>query len=162
MKNFIQKLYEAEIQNTELALAVESISSDMQSMIEKLSNLKVKDLAELIKKLKFDGNVEGGEQLNQSIGDKIDQAIDTLSDIKSQIDNEIVRISQGDMSGDGDSMGNETPDLGDSDMGSDLGGDEDFEEFDADEDYNDSGDDFSDEDLDMSDINFGEIQREKK
>lgn len=161
MKNFIQKLYEAEIQNTELALAVESISSDMQSMIEKLSNLKVKDLAELIKKLKFDGNVEGGEQLNQSIGDKIDQAIDTLSDIKSQIDNEIVRISQGDMSGD-DSMDNETSDLENSDMSSDLGGDEDFEDFDADEDYNDSDDDFSDEDLDMSDINFGEIQREKK
>ena len=161
MKNFIQKLYEAEIQNTELALAVESISSDMQSMIEKLSNLKVKDLAELIKKLKFDGNVEGGEQLNQSIGDKIDQAIDTLSDIKSQIDNEIVRISQGDMSGD-DSMDNETPDLENSDMSSALGGDEDFEDFDADEDYNDSDDDFSDEDLDMSDINFGEIQREKK
>ena len=161
MKNFIQKLYEAEIQNTELALAVESISSDMQSMIEKLSNLKVKDLAELIKKLKFYGNVEGGEQLNQTIGDKIDQAIDTLSDIKSQIDNEIVRISQGDMSGD-DSMDNETPDLENSDMSSDLGGDEDFEDFDADEDYNDSDDDFSDEDLDMSDINFGEIQREKK
>lgn len=162
MKNFIQKLYEAEIQNTELALAVESISSDMQSMIEKLSNLKVKDLAELIKKLKFDGNVEGGEQLNQSIGDKIDQAIDTLSDIKSQIDNEIVRISQGDMSGADESMGNGTPDLGDSDMGADLGGDEDFDEFDADEDYDDSEDDFSDDDLDMSDINFGEIQREKK
>ena len=161
MKNFIQKLYEAEIQNTELALAVESISSDMNSMIEKLTNLKVKDFADLIKQLKFDGNVEGGEQLNQSIGDKIDQAIDTLSDIKSQIDNEIVRISQGDMSGD-DSMDNETPDLENSDMSSDLGGDEDFEDFDADEDYNDSDDDFSDEDLDMSDINFGEIQREKK
>ena len=65
------------------------------------------------------------------------------------------------MSGD-DSMDNETPDLENSDMSSDLGGDEDFEDFDADEDYNDSDDDFSDEDLDMSDINFGEIQREKK
>lgn len=93
--NFIRTLCENEIQTTELALAVSSISSDIQSMIEKLSNIKVKDVSELTKKIKYDGDIDAGENFYQSIGSKIDQAIQSLTEIKSDIDNEVVTISQG-------------------------------------------------------------------
>lgn len=93
--NFIRTLCENEIQTTELALAVSSISSDIQSMIEKLSNIKVKDVSELTKKIKYDGDIDAGENFYQSIGSKIDQAIQSLTEIKSDIDNEVVNISQG-------------------------------------------------------------------
>ena len=53
--NFIQKLYESEIQNTELALATEAFSDEIQSIIEKVTNLKTKELADLVKKIKYDG-----------------------------------------------------------------------------------------------------------
>lgn len=49
--NFIKHLCESEIKSTELALAVESISDELQNMIEKISNIKTKDLANLVKKL---------------------------------------------------------------------------------------------------------------
>ena len=41
--NFIKHLCESEIKSTELALAVESISDELQNMIEKISNIKTKD-----------------------------------------------------------------------------------------------------------------------
>lgn len=48
--NFIRKLCEAEMNKTEVALCVGSIGDQLQSMIEKLSNIKIKDVEELVKK----------------------------------------------------------------------------------------------------------------
>ena len=45
--DFIKVLCENEIKSTEMALATESISNEIQSMVEKLSNIKTKDLADL-------------------------------------------------------------------------------------------------------------------
>lgn len=136
--DFIKMLCENEIQTTELALAVSSISSDIQSMIEKLSNIKVKDVAELTKKIKYDGDINAGEQFNQSIGSKIDQAIQSLTEIKSDIDNEVVTISQG------GSVGSDMEEGGETDIDTDFG--DDFE-YDSD---NESIEDI-DLDLDLSD-----------
>jgi hypothetical protein len=152
MKNFIQRLCEAEINQTEVALATSSVSEQIQSMIEKLSNIKVKDVAELSKKIKYDGDIEAGDSLNNSLGSKLDQAIQSLTDIKSDIDNQVVKISQGDLSGSTDSDGlDDSGELGsfEDDFGSDI------DEFSADEDQ-------GDEDLDLSDMNDAEFKRERK
>lgn len=153
--NFIKHLCENEIKTTELALSVEKISSDFQSMIEKLTNIKTKDVAELTKKIKFDGDIDGGEKFNQSIGVKLDQAITTLTLVKSEIDNEVVNISQGKSFGQGDSTDVDElgKDLDDSDLANDFS-DDDFEEFNPDED-----EDLSLDDLDELD---DEISRKSK
>lgn len=146
--NFIKQLCENEIKTTEIALATSSISSDLQSMIEKLSNIKVKDVAELTKKIKYDGDIDAGEQFSQNIGAKLDQAIQSLTEIKSEIDNEVVKISQGE-SLSGSDMG--SSDLGgdlSGDFESDFGGEEDFEEFSADEESDDLNLDELDDELD--------------
>ena len=136
--NFIKQLCENEIKTTEIALATSSISSDLQSMIEKLSNVKVKDVAELSKKIKYDGDIDAGEQFSQNIGAKLDQAIQALTEIKSEIDNEVVKISQGESLGGSESMDMDA-DLGGSDIAADFGEEEDFEEFSAEEPTDDLG-----------------------
>lgn len=136
--NFIKQLCENEIKTTEIALATSSISSDLQSMIEKLSNVKVKDVAELSKKIKYDGDIDAGEQFSQNIGAKLDQAIQALTEIKSEIDNEVVKISQGESLGGSESMDMDV-DLGGSDIEADFGEEEDFEEFSAEEPTDDLG-----------------------
>lgn len=155
VKNFIQKLYESEIQNTELALATESFSDEIQSIIEKVTNLKTKELAELVKKIKYDGDIEKADSFNTEMSQNLDTIIQAATEAKSKIDNNVVSLFQGQDVNGMDSADN----MGGDDLGSiedDFGGD-DFEEFSED----DFGDE-SDEDLDLSDIDFGEVEREKK
>lgn len=155
VKSFIQALYESEIQNTELALATESFSDEIQSIIEKVTNLKTKELAELVKKIKYDGDIEKADSFNQEMSQNLDTIIQAATEAKSKIDNNVVSLFQGqDMSNN---------DMGDDDLGSfedDFGGDDldaDIDEFSDDKDYGNE-----DDDLDLSDINFGEVDREKK
>lgn len=155
VKNFIQKLYESEIQNTELALATESFSDEIQSIIEKVTNLKTKELAELVKKIKYDGDIEKADSFNTEMSQNLDTIIQAATEAKSKIDNNVVSLFQGQDVNGMDSADN----MGGDDLGSiedDFGGD-DFEEF-SEDDFSDE----SDEDLDLSDIDFGEVEREKK
>ena len=150
--NFIQKLYESEIQNTELALATESFSDEIQSIIEKVTSLKTKELADFVKKIKYDGDIEKADQFNSELGQKLDTLIQTATDVKNEIDNNVVQLFQGDdLQGAEDVEQNGLGDLQD-----DLGqGEEDFDEFNADE-------DMGDEDISLDDLDFGEVEREKK
>lgn len=143
--NFIKHLCESEIKSTELALAVESISDELQNMNEKISNIKTKDLANLVKKIKYDGDIEKADAFNDSISQKLDALINSITDIKGEIDNEVVKLFNGEDldTGSSDDMG---------DFEDDFGGDEDFDEFDPN----------ADEDLDLNDVDIEEIGREEK
>lgn len=157
--NFIKVLCENEIKSTEMALATENIGNELQSMVEKLTNIKTKDLAELVKKIKFDNDIEAGESFNQSMSEKLDQAIQTLTDIKGSIDNEVVSLFNGEgVSGGESDMGDQSKDFEDSDMANDFGGDEEVPEFNPDEES--SEDDL--DDVDLSDIDLGDEVRMEK
>ena len=154
--NFIKMLCENEIKSTEMALATENIGNELQSMVEKLTNIKTKDLAELVKKIKFDNDIEAGESFNQSMSEKLDQAIQTLTDIKGSIDNEVVSLFNGEgvSDGSGEDLDADS-DFEDSDMASDFG-DEEVPEFNPDEES-------SEEDLgDLGDIDLGDEVRMEK
>ncbi|MBP5693974.1 MAG: hypothetical protein J6X03_00755 [Bacilli bacterium] len=151
--NFIQKLYESEIQNTELALATESFSDEIQNIIEKVTNLKTKELSDLVKKIKYDGDIEKADQFNAELGQKLDTLIQTATEVKNEIDNNVVQLFQG------DSLAGGQPDVeqnGLGDLQDDLGqGEDDFDEFNADEET-------GDEDISLDDLDFGEVERERK
>lgn len=150
--NFIQKLYESEIQNTELALATESFSDEIQNIIEKVTNLKTKELADLVKKIKYDGDIEKADQFNAELGQKLDTLIQTATEVKNEIDNNVVQLFQGDSLQGAEAV--EQNGLGD--LQDDLGqGDEGFDEFNPDENA-------GDEDISLDDLDFGEVEREKK
>ena len=149
---FIQKLYESEIQNTELALATESFSDEIHKIIEKVTNLKTKELSDLVKKIKYDGDIEKADQFNSELGQKLDTLIQTATEVKNEIDNNVVQLFQGDNL-QGDASMSQDQDL--NDLEDDFGGDEDIDEFNADEDY-------GDEDINLSELDFGEVTREEK
>lgn len=153
--NFIKMLCENEIKSTEMALATENIGNELQSMVEKLTNIKTKDLAELVKKIKFDNDIEAGESFNQSMSEKLDQAIQTLTDIKGSIDNEVVSLFNGEGVSDDDSDMSNDVDFEDSDIADDFSGDEEVPEFNPDEES-------SEEDMDLEDIDLGDEVRMEK
>ena len=127
--NFIKNLTEAAISTTDLALNVEGMSEQIQSMIEKITNIKTKDLAVLVKKIKYDNDIQKADEFQQNIGGKLDQLIQSMTEIKGEIDNVTVGMLNGD-----DSMGAE----GSSDEG--MGDfEEDFGEFNAEEGSDDLG-----------------------
>jgi len=159
--NFIKMLCENEIKSTEMALATESISNELQSMVEKLTNIKVKDLADLVKKIKFDGDIQAGEDFNQSMTEKLDQAIQTLTEIKGNIDNEVVSLFNGE--GVGGATEDAATDFEDSDMANDFGGDEEVPEFNPDdEDSLDDSDEGESDDIDLDDIDLSDEPRDMK
>ena len=78
-KDFIKQLTEATISATDLALNVEGMSEAIQSMIEKITNIKTKDLALLVKKIKYDNNIQQADEFQQNIGGKLDQLIQSIT-----------------------------------------------------------------------------------
>ena len=122
-KDFIKQLTEAAISTTDLALNVESMSEAIQGMIEKITNIKTKDLAVLVKKIKYDNDIQKADEFQQNIGGKLDQLIQSMTEIKGEIDNVTVSMLNGD-----DSMGSSDEGAEGSDIDSDFG------EFNADED----------------------------
>lgn len=138
-KNFIKELTEAAISTTDLALNVEGMSEAIQSMIEKITNIKTKDLAVLVKKIKYDNDIAKADEFNQNIGGKLDQLIQSMTEIKGEIDNVTVSMLNGedDMSTSetDDEIGDFEADFGDEgeeseegDMSLDLGNSEEGEE----------------------------------
>ena len=90
MKDFkkfdISMLVENSIKETDLAISVSEISDKIQKMIQDLSDMKIVDIAELVKQIKYDNRIEQAEQLEQQMGSKLDQAIETLTAVKSEIE----------------------------------------------------------------------------
>lgn len=116
MKDFkkfdISMLVENSIKETDLAISVSEISDKIQKMIQDLSDMKIVDIAELVKQIKYDNRIEQAEQLEQQMGSKLDQAIETLTAVKSEIDNDVVKLFNGEgLEGDSSSMPDDGADL---------------------------------------------------
>lgn len=154
--NFIKMICENEIKSTEMALATENIGDTLQQMVEKLTNIKTKDLAELVKKIKFDNDIQAGEDFNQSMSQKLDQAIQTLSEIKGDIDNEVVSLFNGEGVSGGDDSSDDI-DFEDSDVASDFGEDDDVPEFNPDDEVS-----LTDDSEDLGDMDLSDEPREEK
>ena len=115
MKKFdLSILVENTIKETDMAIQISEISDKIQKMIQDLSDIKIVDIAELVKQIKYDNNIAQAENLEQQMGSKLDQAIETLTSVKSEIDNDVVKIFNGEEMGSAD---NETSDL-DADLSS--------------------------------------------
>lgn len=121
MKKFdLSMLVENTIKETDMAIQISEISDKIQKMIQDLSDIKIVDIAELVKQIKYDNNIAQAENLEQQMGSKLDQAIETLTSVKSEIDNDVVKIFNGESMGDSEQ---EISDL-DADL-SDLGNEDD-------------------------------------
>ena len=98
-KTIYELLTEGEnLQNTESALAIEAMVDQLDAMVVKLSSMLTKDLANLVRKTKYDNNIEEADALQKNIGGKIQEAMQTIMQLKSDLETESVNMMNGTVS----------------------------------------------------------------
>lgn len=143
------------LKNTEVALAVEAMANQLDSMITKLSSMQTKDLANLVKKVKYDNNIDQANSIQENIGGKIQNALQTIGQLKSELETEVVNLMNGNTSS--------TEDSSDNDFNNEFNPDNvsDEEEPEENEDQEDEEDEENVKGADSLD-DFDEMEREMK
>lgn len=91
----LRLLLEADIKNTEVALAVEAMADQLDTIVGKLSSMQTKDLSNLVKGIKYDNDIETANALQQNIGEKLTAALQTITELKSDLETEVVNLMNG-------------------------------------------------------------------
>lgn len=94
-------LLEADIKSTEVALAVEAMADQLDTIVSKLSSMQTKDLSNLVKGIKYNNDIETANALQQNIGEKLTAALNTISELKSDLETEVVNLMNGNPIGGG-------------------------------------------------------------
>ena len=97
----LRLLLEADIKNTEVALAVEAMADQLDTIVGKLSSMQTKDLSNLVKGIKYDNDIETANALQQNIGEKLTAALQTITELKSDLETEVVNLMNGNPVGEG-------------------------------------------------------------
>ena len=88
-------LLEADIKSTEVALAVEAMADQLDTIVSKLSSMQTKDLSNLVKGIKYNNDIETANALQQNIGEKLTAALNTITELKSDLETEVVNLMNG-------------------------------------------------------------------
>lgn len=134
--NKLRVLLEADIKSTEVALAVEAMADQLDTIVSKLSSMQTKDLANLVKGIKYNNDIETANALQQNIGEKLTAALSTITELKSDLETEVVNLMNGNPIGSGSKSEEE----------SDFAA-----EFNPDEEDEDAGKEETEEDVTVSD-----------
>ena len=94
-------LLEADIKSTEVALAVEAMADQLDTIVSKLSSMQTKDLSNLVKGIKYHNDIETANALQQNIGEKLTAALNTITELKSDLETEVVNLMNGNPIGGG-------------------------------------------------------------
>jgi hypothetical protein len=93
---FAQKfkvLLESELEKAEIVLAVKAITDELQSMAEKISKMQVEDISAITERIKAESGTESGTEFQTSVNNILQQALSSLQDAKSSVDNEALFLS---------------------------------------------------------------------
>lgn len=101
-------LLEADIKSTEVALAVEAMADQLDTIVSKLSSMQTKDLANLVKGIKYNNDIETANALQQNIGEKLTAALNTITELKSDLETEVVNLMNGNPVGGGSKVDEES------------------------------------------------------
>jgi len=104
----LRLLLEANIKNTEVALAVEAMADQLDTIVGKLSSMQTKDLSNLVKGIKYDNDIETANALQQNIGEKLTAALQTITELKSDLETEVVNLMNGNPVGAGNKQEEES------------------------------------------------------
>ena len=94
-------LLEADIKSTEVALAVEAMADQLDTIVSKLSSMQTKDLSNLVKGTKYNNDIETANALQQKNGKKLTAALNTITELKSDLETEVVNLMNGNPIGGG-------------------------------------------------------------
>lgn len=101
-------LLEADIKSTEVALAVEAMADQLDTIVSKLSSMQTKDLSNLVKGIKYNNDIETANALQQNIGEKLTAALNTITELKSDLETEVVNLMNGNPIGGGSNADEES------------------------------------------------------
>lgn len=146
-ENYIQILKEEALNNMEVSLATQAISDQINDMISKLTNLKIKDIADLVQKIKFDDSVDKANDFQNMMVEKIDSILDTMTEVKGSIDDYVAKSMKGE----------------DTDLSSEFGSEDSEEGSDMDFEFNPDAEDeeMSEDDLEKPDVKEPTLDKEK-
>lgn len=94
MKN-LRLLFEADINKTETALAVEAIVDQFDGIVNKLASIQTKDLSNLVKGIKYNNDIETADALQKNLGGKLTAAIQAIAELKSDMETVVVNLMNG-------------------------------------------------------------------
>jgi hypothetical protein len=98
MKKHILTLCESEIEKAQIVMAVNSeIVNKLQRDAEKVANMKVDVLGPIVDRIKAEHGLEAAEAFRDTVSGYIDQALDTLMQVKDKIYTETLKLT-GDVS----------------------------------------------------------------
>ena len=132
-------LTEGEIDQAQTTIAAQDIADQIQGMIEKFADIKYKELPALHDSIRNAQGVEAAEQFNTSLIGSLDELTGSLESAKKEVNSAIAVLTGQEVAGDmgdldlgDDELGSEVGDMGDEeDMGLGDEGDEDLD-FDLD------------------------------
>ncbi|AUS02606.1 hypothetical protein NVP2275O_025 [Vibrio phage 2.275.O._10N.286.54.E11] len=95
----LSKLFESEIEKAQIVMAVRNeIVDKLQRDAEKMSNMKVDVLGPIVDRIKAEHGIEAAGAFNELTGTLLDQALNTLMDVKDKISTETLKLT-GDVAG---------------------------------------------------------------
>ena len=94
-------LLEADIKSTEVAIAVEAMADQLDTIVSKLSSMQTIVLSNLVKGIKYNNDIETANALQQNIGEKLTAALNTITELKSDLETEVVNLMNGNPIGGG-------------------------------------------------------------
>lgn len=149
--------FEGEVEKSEVIVGGKDMTDKITGMIHDLGKLSAQLMAEFKDKVRTTYGDQAVQGLNDIYGEKINTAVDTLSDLKSSMDRYLQQLSSGQVGMGMDDSGA----IADMGMGTDLKKGSDMD-FDSEEDgYGDMDKDKADMNLDDFDDAYGK-EREKK
>lgn len=83
----IRRLNESEIEEAQVVLAAKDLVDRVQKMIEDVSEVQYKELPALVDQTRTDLGTSEAESLNRDMGSALDQLMQTLQDVKEQMNN---------------------------------------------------------------------------
>jgi len=82
-----RRLDESDIEQAQVVLAAKDLVDRVQKMIEDISEVQYKELPALVDQTRTDLGTSEAESLNKNMGSALDQLMQTLQDVKEQMNN---------------------------------------------------------------------------
>ena len=77
------------------------MADQLDTIVSKLSSMQTKDLSNLVKGIKYNNDIETANALQQNIGEKLTAALNTITELKSDLETEVVNLMNGNPIGGG-------------------------------------------------------------
>lgn len=103
---------DVDIDQAEVVMAAQGLSSELQDQIEKLGRLMNEDLVAIVDQMRYEMGAQVASQFQDEVGGALNTQLENAKQAKQTIDNSIVTIAGGEIMGTEQTPAPEEPDMG--------------------------------------------------